>query len=282
MSNEHNPPPGPAPASTSRWTVIAITLATIAIGAGLLTFNELRGLRRQVAALGQHVESVAVESRTAAGMAQDSAAAASAALEQASEAARRAEGAAGARRQAEDEAAAARDQAEAANRDAELARQEAATIREERRRELDRLYEALSEIAETRRTALGLVMNLGSDAIEFDFDRANLRPQNRELLSRIAGILLTSPGHSIYVYGHTDDLGSDVYNLDLSERRARAVTDYLIEAGIDPKIISATGYGKSSPRVAETTSEARAKNRRVEIAIVNITLEFKGEAPPGG
>ena len=281
MSKEHNPPPG-APASTRRWTVIAIALATIAIGAGVMTLNEVRGLRRQMAALNQHVDSVAVESRTAAGMAQDSAAAASAALEQASEAARRAEGAAGARRQAEDEAAAARDEAEAANRDAELARQEAATIREERRRELDRLYDALSEIAETRRTALGLVMNLGSDAIEFDFDRADLRPQNRELLSRIAGILLTSPGLSIYVYGHTDDVGSDVYNLDLSERRARAVTDYLIEAGIDPRIISATGYGKSSPRVAETTSEARAKNRRVEIAIVDITLEFKGEAPPGG
>ena len=259
-----------------------MALATIAIVAGVLTFNALQGLRRQVAALGQHLESVAVESRTAAGMAQDSAAAASAALAQASEAALRADEAAGARRQAEDEAGAARQEAEAANRDAELARQEAAAIREERRQELDRLYEALSEIAETRRTALGLVMNLGSDAIEFDFDRADLRPQNRELLSRIAGILLTSPGHSIYVYGHTDDVGSDVYNLDLSERRARAVTDYLIEAGIDPKIISATGYGKSSPRVAETTSEARAKNRRVEIAIVDITLEFKGEAPPGG
>ena len=282
MPNEPSPPPGPAPASSRRWTVLAIALATIAIGAGALTLNELLGLRRQMAALNQHVESVALESRTAAGMAQDSAAAASAALERAGASARRADEAAGARREAEDEAAAARDEAESANRDAELARQEAATIREERQRELDRLYEALSEVAETRRTALGLVMNLGSDAVEFDFDRAELRPQNRELLSRIAGILLTSPGHSIYVYGHTDDVGSDVYNLDLSEQRARAVTDYLIEAGIDPTIISAKGYGKSSPRVAETTSAARAKNRRVEIAIVDITLEFKGEVPPGG
>ncbi len=282
MPNEHNPPSGSTPASSRRWTVLAIALATIAIGAGAWTLNEVRGLRRQMAALNQHVESVAVESRTAAGIAQDSAAAASAALQRASDAARRADEAAGARRQAEDESAAARDAAEAANRDADLARREAATIREERQRELDRLYGALSEIAETRRTALGLVMNLGSDAVEFDFDRAELRPQNRELLSRIAGILLTSPGHSIYVYGHTDDVGSDVYNLDLSERRARAVTDYLIEAGIDPTIISAKGYGKSSPRVAEATPEARARNRRVEIAIVDITLEFTGEVPPGG
>jgi len=118
------------------------------------------------------------------------------------------------------------------------------------------------------------VMNLGENAIQFDFDRATLRAENRELLSRIAGVLLTAKGYSIYVYGHTDDIGSDEYNLDLSQRRARAVRDYLVEAGLNSSIITTRGYGKSSPRVLATTQEARAKNRRVEIGIVDVSLDF--------
>lgn len=64
-----------------------------------------------------------------------------------------------------------------------------------------RLQEALGKIAETRRTAMGLVMNLDSNAIQFEFDKATLLPANRELLSRIARILLTSKGYYITVYG---------------------------------------------------------------------------------
>jgi outer membrane protein OmpA-like peptidoglycan-associated protein len=119
-------------------------------------------------------------------------------------------------------------------------------------------------------------MNLGSDSIEFDFDSAELRSANRELLSRIAGILLTAPHYSIYVYGHTDDVGSDDYNLRLSERRARSVRDYLAEAGLNPAIMTTRGYGKSSPRVAATTAEARAMNRRVEIGIVDVAVDYLG------
>src|SRR2546427_12481476 len=94
---------------------------------------------------------------------------------------------------------------------------------QQREQDLDRLQKALGALVETRRTALGLVMTLGENAIQFDFDRATLRAENRELLSRIAGVLLTAKGYSIYVYGHTDDIGSDEYNRDLSTRRARTV-----------------------------------------------------------
>ena len=120
-------------------------------------------------------------------------------------------------------------------------------------------------------------MNLGSEAIQFDFDRADLRPGNRELLSRIAGVLLTAKGYSIYVYGHTDDVGTDEYNRGLSERRARSVRDYLVEAGLDSGIITTRGYGKSSPRVRGTSADARTANRRVEIGIVDVSLDIKGE-----
>ncbi|MBI4460982.1 MAG: OmpA family protein [Acidobacteria bacterium] len=137
---------------------------------------------------------------------------------------------------------------------------------------------ALSRIAETERTALGLVMSLGSDSVRFDFDKAVIRPENRELLSRIAGVLLASYGFRIHVYGHTDDIGTELYNQELSERRAQAVRDYLLHAGIGPDIISIRGYGKSSPRVSGTSPEARARNRRVEIGIVDTVIGYQGEA----
>ena len=138
--------------------------------------------------------------------------------------------------------------AKEAREEANQARKDAERILEERTRELDQMHQALNQIAETRRTALGLIMNLDSNAIQFDFDKAILKPQTRELLSQIAGILLTSKGHHIAVYGHTDDVGSTQYNHDLSERRAKAVQDYLIEVHIDPEILTSKGFGKSNRR----------------------------------
>jgi outer membrane protein OmpA-like peptidoglycan-associated protein len=183
-----------------------------------------------------------------------------------------------ARVRAEKESNAARAEAQTSAEQARAALAEAEKIRQERETDLNRLQQALGALVETRRTALGLVMNLGSESIQFDFDRADLRPQNRELLSRIAGVLLTAKGYSMYVYGHTDDVGTEEYNRGLSERRARAVRDYLVESGLDSSIISTRGYGKSSPRVPGTSAQARAKNRRVEIGIVDVALDIKAEA----
>ena len=179
------------------------------------------------------------------------------------------------------DAAEARDLADAAEADAETAREEAKIAREEADRikqewekEVDRLHESLSKIVETRKTALGLVMNLSEDYLKFDFDKATLRPENRELLSRIAGILLTSKDFSVSVYGHTDDVGTEDYNQNLSERRAKTVRDYLVEAGLDPAIVTTEGMGESQPLVPETTDVARAKNRRVEIGIINTRIRY--------
>jgi len=127
---------------------------------------------------------------------------------------------------------------------------------------------------------MGLVMTLGSESVRFDFDRSDIKPQYRETLSRIAGVLSTVKGYSIYVYGYTDDVGSQEYNLGLSERRADAVRNYLVSSGIDPKILTIKGFGKSNPRVPGDTPQARAKNRRVEIGIVDSTLRVEGIVPP--
>jgi len=174
------------------------------------------------------------------------------------------------------QAQAARDAEAAARQEARVARYEADRIRLQREMELNRMQEVFDNIVETRRTAIGVVLNLG-DRVEFEFDKVTLRAPERELLARIAGVLVASAdqGYAIQVFGHTDDVGSDDYNQGLSERRAQAVLDYLVESGVNPDILTRQGMGKTMPLVADTTDQARARNRRVEIAIVDTLIEFK-------
>ena len=107
-------------------------------------------------------------------------------------------------------------------------------MRREREEELNRMQEALNRVVETHRTPNGMLIVLPDSTFRFDFDSAELSAKNRELLSRVAGILLVSKGYGLSVFGYTDDVGSEQYNQQLSERRAKAVEDYLIQAGIDP------------------------------------------------
>jgi outer membrane protein OmpA-like peptidoglycan-associated protein len=215
----------------------------------------------------------------------EQAVAVTAASQRATEAATRAEIAAGARAQAEqqkEQAQAGQAQAEAtarqASEQAEQARAQLETLRKQREQELNQMQQALSRIVETRRTQNGMVMVLPDSVFKFDFDSAELKPKNRELLSRIAGILLVSKGYGLSVFGYTDDVGTKEYNQKLSERRADSVRNYLVQAGIDSSIINTKGYGKTNPLVAGNTDQARAKNRRVEIALTDSEIKYLGEA----
>lgn len=183
-----------------------------------------------------------------------------------------------ARSAAEGDADMARTEAEFAQRAADDARADAERMRVERDSEMQRLQEALGRIADTQRTALGLVMNLGADTINFDTDKADLKPADRELLARIAGVLLTSSGFRIQVFGHTDDVGTLEHNQGLSERRARSVRDYLVGAGLDEAIVTTKGFGKTKPLTPGTSDAARARNRRVEIGIIDTTVQYSEEA----
>ena len=162
-----------------------------------------------------------------------------------------------------------------ANRGANQAQKEES--RNQREEELQRLEQSLGQIAETRRTPHGLVMTLGEKSIRFDADKSDIAPQYRGILKRIASVLMTLKGYSIYVYGYTDDSGTKDYNLKLSVRRARAVRDSLVQAGIGSSLISTKGFGKSDPRVRGNSPKARAANRRVEIGIVDSTLQSGDE-----
>jgi outer membrane protein OmpA-like peptidoglycan-associated protein len=239
-------------------------------GMGFLLYKMLERTR----AAERQVASLSVQTNEAAALARQ-------AMERAGAAESAAKAAAEGRQVAEAETAGARQEADTARQEASTAREtaaraeaEAAAIRKKAQVEVDRLQAALGQIAETRRTALGLVMNLGSDHLKFEFDKAELKPEDRELLSRIAGILITSHDYTISVNGHTDDVGSDAYNQKLSERRAQAVRDYLVQAGLSPDILSVEGHGKALPLLPGRSDAARAKNRRVELGLVNTQIRY--------
>ena len=180
-----------------------------------------------------------------------------------------------ARRQAvdaEQRAAAAEETSNEAQAEARQAREQAEEIRRVAEAEMNRLTEALGRIAETRRTALGLVMSLDDGYLKFDFDRAELRPESREILSRIAGILFTAEEFVITVSGHTDARGSAEYNQALSKRRAQAVADYLIATGLSADLFTVQGLGKSQLLDPRNTEEAHANNRRVELGLVSARI----------
>jgi outer membrane protein OmpA-like peptidoglycan-associated protein len=149
------------------------------------------------------------------------------------------------------------------------------SMRQRRVTELDRMQQALSRIVPTVRTPTGMVMQLANKSFRFDFDSAALRPENRETLSRIAGVLLASEGYRLFIDGHTDDIGTEQYNQRLSERRAASVRDYLVKAGVPADIIAVRGFGKSNPLIQAKTQDAREKNRRVEIGIVDTIINYQ-------
>ena len=103
------------------------------------------------------------------------------------------------------------------------------------------------------------------EGVNFDFNQATLRQEATGLLDADAAALKDWGDVKVEVAGHTDSKGSDAYNMDLSQRRAEAVRDYLISKGIAADRLTAKGYGESQPVADNDTDEGRAKNRRVEL-----------------
>ncbi|MCP5116195.1 MAG: OmpA family protein [bacterium] len=200
---------------------------------------------------------------------------AKAARQRATSAEQAADAASSARADAEQQAEEADERAQLAAAETERTREEIEQMRERRAAELNRMQEALNRIAPTTRTPGGMVMVLSDEAFRFEFDKATLRAPNRETLSRIAGILLASEGYRLFIDGHTDDVGDSGYNLGLSERRAQSVRDYLVDAGIPEDLIAIQGFGKTEPLDKGKTKAARAKNRRVEIGIVDTIIHWE-------
>ncbi|HEX8927186.1 MAG TPA: OmpA family protein, partial [Terriglobales bacterium] len=136
---------------------------------------------------------------------------------------------------------------------------------QEREQMRARLLQQLNQVLQTRDTARGLIVNM-SDVL-FDFGKATLRPGARLRLAKVAGIIQAYPDLKLQVEGHTDAIGSDQFNQELSERRAAAVRDFLVQEGVPINNVSAQGYGKKDPVASNTTAEGRQMNRRVDLVV---------------
>lgn len=104
--------------------------------------------------------------------------------------------------------------------------------------------------------------------IYFEFDRAELKPESYPALDSLVAYLKANPTMVVEIAGHTDSVGSEEYNLHLSQKRAEAVVRYLVGRGIDPGRLIARGYGETQPIADNGTEEGRALNRRVEMRII--------------
>lgn len=144
-------------------------------------------------------------------------------------------------------------------------------------------YQMDQQIKELKEETAGTGVDVTSDGqsilvnlpngITFAVDSTMIQPGFRPTLDDISANLVKYPNSLIDVYGHADSTGSEAYNQDLSERRARSVADYLISHGVGHARVRSQGFGETQPIASNETEEGRSANRRVEIKIVPVTQE---------
>jgi OOP family OmpA-OmpF porin len=118
--------------------------------------------------------------------------------------------------------------------------------------------------------------------ILFETGKAKIQQRSFKLLDEVASVLRRNPGLGpILIEGHTDNVGARAINVDLSQRRAKAVLDYLVDKGIDRKRLSSKGFGFDRPIAPNTTPLGRAKNRRVEFRLIKAEVETPPHPVPG-
>jgi outer membrane protein OmpA-like peptidoglycan-associated protein len=163
-------------------------------------------------------------------------------------------------------------QAQAAEADRQ--RQEAIRQKEEMRA---RLLAQLNQVLQTRDTARGLIVSMPD--VLFDFNKYTLKPEARERLARISGIVLAYPDLKLQIEGYTDSIGTDEYNLELSQKRADGVRAYLISSSVPPDHVNAQGFGKADPVANNSTAAGRKLNRRVDMIVSGDVIGTQAQTP---
>ena len=184
-----------------------------------------------------------------------------------------------ARQQAIQEQQNLKQQAEQAQASAQQAQLQARQAEAQREQTRQRLLTQLNQVLQTRDTARGLIVNM-SDVL-FDFNKATLKPGAKQRLAKVSGILLAYPDLHLRIEGYTDNVGKPSYNMQLSDKRAATVRDFLVAQGVPPANISAQGLGESNPVASNTTSAGRQMNRRVDLVVSGQSIQANTETPGG-
>jgi outer membrane protein OmpA-like peptidoglycan-associated protein len=162
------------------------------------------------------------------------------------------------------------DKARAAAAESDRLRQQAEKEKADLR---GQLLQQLNAVLATRDTARGLIASM-SDVL-FKTGSFELLSGARERLAKVSGIVIAHPGLKLEVEGHTDSVGGDEYNQQLSEKRAGAVRDYLVQQGIPADSIVSRGLGKTQPVASNDTPDGRQQNRRVELVLSGEAIGLK-------
>lgn len=154
-------------------------------------------------------------------------------------------------------------------RDRQIAAQEDRINQQERVLEENRrlISELRNRGADVRSTDRGVVVNLPD--VLFEFNKAALTDEARRTTRDIAGVIRTVPNRRIFVEGHTDSVGTLIYNQKLSESRAWSAADELVASGVSRDHVLVKGFGESAPIATNNTEAGRQRNRRVEVIIGN-------------
>ncbi|MBE7181477.1 MAG: DUF4398 and OmpA-like domain-containing protein [Terriglobus roseus] len=209
----------------------------------------------------QAAEAQAQQSQLQAAQAAEAAAQAQAAADR--EAAQRA--------RAEADAANAQAAANAAKAQADAANQSVVALRE-------KLRAQLNAVLATQETARGLVVTLGD--VLFDTGKYTLKQNAQISLAKVSAILEQYPDLKLQIEGYTDSVGSDELNQKLSDDRARATQDFLVQQGVNAANITAQGYGKTNPVADNSTAQGRAQNRRVEMVVSGPSIGVQTQGMP--
>jgi outer membrane protein OmpA-like peptidoglycan-associated protein len=158
-------------------------------------------------------------------------------------------------------------EAQRAQQEAAQATQQAHTATAQAQAATSQVQQLQQELAalQAQQTERGLVLTLGD--VLFETGKADLRPGALQNLYPLVTFLQKYPERRVLIEGHTDNVGADAYNLDLSQRRADAVRDFLLQNGVKAAQLATRGYGKASPVASNATAEGRQRNRRVELII---------------
>ena len=158
-------------------------------------------------------------------------------------------------------------EAQRAQGEATRAQQQAQAATSQAQAATSQVQQLQQELAalQTKQTDRGLVLTLGD--VLFETGKADLRPGALRNLYPLVTFLQKYPERRVLIEGHTDSVGSEGYNLDLSQRRADAVRDFLLQNGVNAAQLTTHGYGKTSPVASNDTAEGRQQNRRVELII---------------